>query len=287
MPYTHFGEIGDLWKHLPLCEILNEIKPSAYIDTNAAGIWHKLTHSANQQYGIEYFYNNIECSDILQDSVFYTTIESVNPKNELRYYFGSPGLALLTLRFSSNTFLFFDIESAPLQQINEYAEQLQISKKIATVQTDATAKLLELLPQYDKDTFVFIDPYNAFETTASGKTFFELFLEVISKGNPSMLWYGFNTLHQRDAIFKVINNSNIMQECNSKTCCCIEIHLHEIQKEIIPFNPGILGCGIIAAHIPHETITSINSLADELVTVYANATYNNIHNGSIKKLRVF
>lgn len=27
MPYKHAGEIGDIWKHLPICDILNIEKP--------------------------------------------------------------------------------------------------------------------------------------------------------------------------------------------------------------------------------------------------------------------
>ena len=36
MPYNHAGEIGDIWKHLPICDILTIEKPRRYIETNSA-----------------------------------------------------------------------------------------------------------------------------------------------------------------------------------------------------------------------------------------------------------
>lgn len=36
MPYSHYGEIGDVWKHLPLCFFLTEEKPTVYVESNSA-----------------------------------------------------------------------------------------------------------------------------------------------------------------------------------------------------------------------------------------------------------
>jgi hypothetical protein len=36
MPYNHAGEIGDIWKHLPICDILAIEKPRRYVETNSA-----------------------------------------------------------------------------------------------------------------------------------------------------------------------------------------------------------------------------------------------------------
>ncbi|OQB53993.1 MAG: hypothetical protein BWX97_00288 [Firmicutes bacterium ADurb.Bin146] len=36
MPYNHAGEIGDVWKHLPPCDILTIESPIRYHESNSA-----------------------------------------------------------------------------------------------------------------------------------------------------------------------------------------------------------------------------------------------------------
>ncbi|BAY49592.1 hypothetical protein SAMD00079811_72210 [Scytonema sp. HK-05] len=36
MSYKHFGRMGDIWNHIPLCEFLAIEQPSSYIEKNSA-----------------------------------------------------------------------------------------------------------------------------------------------------------------------------------------------------------------------------------------------------------
>ena len=52
MPYKHAGEIGDICKHLALCDILANKKPLRYFETNSAYSGYKLAENPKTKYGI-------------------------------------------------------------------------------------------------------------------------------------------------------------------------------------------------------------------------------------------
>jgi integrase len=91
MSYRHFGRIGDIWKHIPLCEFLAIEQPTSYIETNSAFPEYQLTGTFEQQYGVLDVEKNIKKSQIIQQSVYWksliTMLPDVSP-HDLRHRFG-------------------------------------------------------------------------------------------------------------------------------------------------------------------------------------------------------
>ncbi|NMG09846.1 hypothetical protein [Brasilonema sp. UFV-L1] len=111
MSYRHFGRIGDIWKHIPLCEFLAIEQPTSYIETNSAFPEYQLTGTFEQQYGVLHVEKNIKKSQIIQQSVYWKSLSSIfENRNGVSKYLGSPALALNILGASANKFVFFDIE---------------------------------------------------------------------------------------------------------------------------------------------------------------------------------
>jgi hypothetical protein len=52
MANIHYGNIGDVWKHLPLAEILSMEAPNTYWESHAGSSQYPLTHSAERDYGV-------------------------------------------------------------------------------------------------------------------------------------------------------------------------------------------------------------------------------------------
>src|SRR6266536_2169837 len=48
---NHFAELGDVWKHLPLAEILHVDPPRAYWETHAGSASYPLTESPSRLHG--------------------------------------------------------------------------------------------------------------------------------------------------------------------------------------------------------------------------------------------
>lgn len=51
MANTHFAEIGDVWKHLPLAEVLAIERPGRYWETHAGSALYPLTPSPQRDFG--------------------------------------------------------------------------------------------------------------------------------------------------------------------------------------------------------------------------------------------
>ena len=49
---THFAELGDVWKHLPLAEVLRVNPPLHYWETHAGSAYYALTASPSRLHGV-------------------------------------------------------------------------------------------------------------------------------------------------------------------------------------------------------------------------------------------
>jgi hypothetical protein len=113
MPYNHAGEIGDIWKHLPICEILAIEKPRRYIETNPAFPSYILPQKSQLDYGIHHLMNCIAEAPVLAESVYCKTLLSLGEK-PLKRYLGSPGLSMTFLKDIAYQFIYCDLEPEPL-----------------------------------------------------------------------------------------------------------------------------------------------------------------------------
>ena len=97
MSFKHFGNLGDIFKHIPLCEILAIEQPRRYIDTNSAYPFYDLADETEEQrYGVYHVARHINQSNLLSSSHWWQALKTSN-KHEFEKYMGSPGLALHVL----------------------------------------------------------------------------------------------------------------------------------------------------------------------------------------------
>ena len=153
--YKHFGKQPDVLKHLVLCEILQNEKPSTYVETNSACAIYQMEHTPEQQYGIYHFLERANDENGLKDSMYYKLEKSEMLKGN---YLGSPGLAMNVLK-GVNDFIFFDIEKSALDNVSSYAGQIKIHSDVRLLNMDSLNGMIDLLPTLPKSTFIHIDPY--------------------------------------------------------------------------------------------------------------------------------
>lgn len=275
MPYSHYGEIGDVWKHLPLCFFLTEEKPTVYVESNSAFPIYRLNQTDERKYGIFHLfeqagnggrYLNIENSPYLQ-------ILKKIPGNQetLQTYLGSPGLALEILKDTSQ-FIFCDIEADPLQNIMDYVEQIHLDDRIKTMQGDSIDRLWHETENMGKETFLHIDPYRIFEKNAKGRCYFDLFVRAINRGIKTMLWYGFETLEEQKEMHakmrEALGNSDI-------ELFGIDFYIEGIGDSVMEVNPGVPGCGIMIANLSRPSAQKFKQYASELEEIYQHARFQN------------
>ena len=170
MTYTHFGKQADVLKHLLLCELLRIEKPQVYVETNAACAQYALERTPEQEYGIYHF---LKKAGAAEKECMPERAEYYHPKGALRRsayyqqeseamqanrYIGSPGLAMNILGDTAR-YIFFDIESAPLENVSQYAATKGLKECITLFNRDSIEGTLELLSSLPASSFLHIDPY--------------------------------------------------------------------------------------------------------------------------------
>ena len=281
MGYSHFGKIGDIWKHLPLCEVISIERPKIYIETNSASPEHCLNKSDEQKYGVYLFIEKAVNFEPLKKSKYF---ELIYPYVIIDRYLGSPGLAINLLKDEADNLLFYDLDNDSLENIKTFSKQVEVAGKIKVFNHDSIAGVLKLLPELPKSTLIHIDPYYINEPNSDQMTYMDLFVKASEQGLKCFLWYGFLTLDDKHHQNEYIKNKLSQLENSSNYCC--ELIMKTIQKDSVLCNPGILGCGILTSNLSFGSNRIISKYADLLVDLYKGATYCDF-NGDLYKEVIF
>ena len=158
----HAGCYADVVKHIFLTRILSYMtqkdKPFLYLETHSGrGMYDIKDHYAKKtqeaQDGIVKLWPH---KDELPNefSAYLKIIESINAQNELRYYPGSPKLAIDLLRSEDRVYL---CELHP-QEIDYLKKIKTREKNIYIEETDGIAKINAIVPPKEKRALIFVDP---------------------------------------------------------------------------------------------------------------------------------
>lgn len=161
----HAGCFADVVKHLTLVIILDYLiqkdKPLFYLESHAGKGLYDLRSKQSQktgeyQQGITRLWTVREgLPDVF--SGYMQVLSDLNPDGFLRYYPGSPWLALQRLRPEDRLYL-CELHPQEFEALNSLSRS---GMRVHCSQTDGMASLKSLLPPPEKRGFVFIDP--AFE----------------------------------------------------------------------------------------------------------------------------
>lgn len=289
MTYTHFGKQADVLKHLLLCELLRIEKPRVYVETNAACAQYALEKTPEQEYGIYHFLKKAgaaekECmperaeyhhpKGALRRSAYYQQESEAMQANR---YIGSPGLAMNILGDTAR-YIFFDIESAPLENVSQYAATKGLKECITLFNRDSIEGTLELLSSLPASSFLHIDPYEIDKPGRNDRTYLDVFIEAAKAGMRCFLWYGYITLKDKRHLEELIAQS--LPEANIRNATGVELTLKMIKEDIAESNPGVLGSGVLGANLSEESNAVIQKYAAWLEEIYKDAKYKNL-DGSV------
>ena len=289
MTYTHFGKQADVLKHLLLCELLRIEKPQVYVETNAACAQYALERTPEQEYGIYHFLKRAgaaekECiperteyyhpQEALRRSFYYQQESEAMQANR---YIGSPGLAMNILGDTAR-YIFFDIESEPLENVSQYASTKELKECINLFNRDSIEGTLELLSSLPASSFLHIDPYEIDKPGRNGRTYLDVFIEAAKTGMRCFLWYGYMTLKDKRHLEELIAQS--LPEAGIRNATGVELTLKMIKEDIAESNPGVLGSGVLGANLSEESNAVIPKYAAWLEEIYKDAKYKNL-DGSV------
>lgn len=269
--YTHYGKQADVFKHLVLCEVLNNEKPTVYIDTNSACAVYQLEHTPEQDYGIYHFLRKASMDDNLNDTLYYRLESDAQQKD---CYYGSPALALKVMGEEADKYYFYDLQNKSLENVNSFAEHEHLDNRVIIRNCDSTKGVMDLLPTLPKTTFLHIDPYEIDVKGIDGHTYFDIFVQATLLGLKCLLWYGFMTLDDKLKLDKYM--SSHIQKSGLRNVIGVQLIMNNIEKDTVSCNPGILGSGLLASNLSDKSNRQLLDLSKLLVEAYKNSVYKGL-----------
>jgi Protein involved in catabolism of external DNA len=270
MPYKHAGEIGDVWKHLPLCDVLKIEAPKKYYETNSAYAEYQLEVNSQNQYGIYRVLEQVGYEP-LENSIYFKILNNIQFKRKNKYY-GSPALAMTILSNDNASFHFHDIEKEPLNDIIVFSEKLNIKNKVTTTLGDSISAFMQENYSFDNSDFIFIDPYQPFVSNDTGETFFDVFIKAYRSKAKTMLWYGYDNLNDKNNIIGKLQS--ISYEFDGASIHTFDVWLKCMKHDNCKINPGVPGCGIAVANLSKSSINKIEEYLYIIGSLYSNVNYN-------------
>ncbi|MBV9389331.1 MAG: 23S rRNA (adenine(2030)-N(6))-methyltransferase RlmJ [Chroococcidiopsidaceae cyanobacterium CP_BM_ER_R8_30] len=300
MANQHFATIGDIWKHLPLAEILTIERPSKVWESHAGSAQYPLTYSWKREYGAYHFLKHAQESLPLAQSQYNAILQHLaSTKDNKALFPGSPRLAM-SLLGDRMQYLYCDLDWESLETIKVCARELGVaSEHVETVCAEGIAVLYERLLILDVNNalsvLALLDPFDPFKHNEHGYNSIDLFRDLTARGVKAALWYGFDSLTgnesethstsragRHEQLRRVLHIQEEDDPTLSNKLWCGEIFLKEIERLQFRVNPSVLGCGFLCANLSSESVRACELLAMGLVEIYQNSRLPGGSSGTLR-----
>lgn len=270
MSYTHYGKQAEVWKHLPLCDLIAIEQPSVYVETNSAYADYELQATPEQRYGIYRFLEKA-VNHPVKESLYSRLERTASAENR---YLGSPGLAM-SIRGQESRYVFFDIDEEALRSIGKFGEKHRLNDRIELHLGNSIAGMRELLPSLPLTSFIHIDPYRIDAPDANGYTYLDVFEQASKLHLKCFLWYGYQTLQEKEALERLIKSRCRGMEGVIFSCQALTLSI--IEREKTPCEPGVLGSGLLTSNLSDAGRQKIAAAAGLLTEFYRGAKYRDFN----------
>ena len=288
MANRHFGEIGDVWKHLPLAEILAIEKPLRYWESHAGSADYELTPSPARNYGIYHYLANSNREEELAQSRYNYCLASLSSAGDTRRYPGSPFIAMSVLHETGTKFTFCDIDAESLESIERRADIFGFSESdVITRNQDGIKVLIDEIRESDSrapKTFALLDPYQPLQASRGSLTCVELFRRIATKRFGAILWYGFESPDAHKVCWDGIRRTWLAEtEAGiSGAIWAIEAVPEVIASGIYDGSGSYIGCGILCCNLSEQSYKVCRDLAMALADVYEEAILPDGRSGALR-----
>jgi 23S rRNA (adenine2030-N6)-methyltransferase len=280
MANVHYAKIGDVWKHLPLAEVLRIERPTRYWESHAGSSTYPLTRSPERDYGLFLFLERAGSSAALEGSAYRRLLYLRGRGRTLQTYPGSPRIAMELLGDAAE-FVFCDLDGQSLATIAQDARALGVpAGRVRLLHGDGVSALVDelvaLTEEEGSGTFLHVDPYRPLESGRGGESSLGLFVGAAQRGVGSMLWYGFDARDERALVL------DALRERIAVGAWYGEVSLRAEDLSEVGFDPGVLGCGVVVCNVGEEALAACSRLGEGLASAYAGAQLPNGRDGALE-----
>ncbi|STX51622.1 protein involved in catabolism of external DNA [Legionella busanensis] len=256
----HAGNFADVVKHITLCRILNYLtqkdKALFYLETHAGSGFYDLQDNKTKKTGevntgIVPLWQVSNTLPPLFDP-YIRVIESLNPDKQLRYYPGSPSLALASLRNQDRATC---LELHP-QEFHQLKTIPHFNKRVFFSNTNGITALEALLPPPERRGLIFIDP--SYEIKTEYKELANAVNKALHRFATGVycIWY---PILSRGLHAQLIEK---IQVNKPRTKLRIEFSLS------LPNEAGMTGCGLLIINPPYNLAQEMKIILEYLTKIF-------------------
>lgn len=271
MANRHFGKFADVWKHLVVDEVLDNVKPARYAETHAGSGAYAMVHDAERQYGVLGFLEDLSSSKALSTAAF-SNVTSAFVQGQPSLYPGS-ALQAMTLLGDQCAYLLCDMDPVSVDDLRAWSHRLNLSH-CEVAQRDGMAAVREWLGD-PSATVVHIDPFEPFTREEGGPSAIELAAEVADAGHTLVYWYGFDNPKQRSWAMDEIRTSTSASLWCGDFMVTSSTHKPATDGDLGEATTPGTGCGVVLANVASPLIDRCRDLAHALVEAYDGRTLPN------------
>lgn len=281
MANSHFGEIGDVWKHLVLGDVLDRLRSARYWETHAGSGTYALDRSWEREYGVFTLLREAPRAPTINTSRFLGLVRTLPPRDDgAPRYPGSPRLAMEVLGVDA-TYLFCDLDPASVSDLTRTARELDLHDLVRVERADGLATVWAaaqgLAPDAAAQTFVLIDPFDETERSVDDMDSLDLFTRLVAGRFPTALWHGYDDIAGRDTV----RARAVVRGIATHT---IDIETAFLRGETT-LHPGVGGCGMLIANVPEDVVDHVERLGRQLEACYDEALMPDATPGTLRVTR--
>lgn len=189
MANRHFGNIGDVWKHAALVEVLEREPPGWYAETHAGSGAYAVVHDGERRFGILRFLEVAPRFAVLARSR-YRAIAASYVESDRGLYPGSALLAMTVLGDASS-YLLCDLDRESITDLRRWSRELGLHN-CEVAEADGMAAVAAWLDGGARGPgLVHIDPFDPYARGTGGYSALELAARVADSGARLVYWYGY------------------------------------------------------------------------------------------------
>lgn len=253
----HFGELGDVWKHLPLAEVLRVRPPRHYWETHAGSASYPLSESESRSHGCLRFLAEAPNDPDLGDCAYLAALRS-SPG----VYPGSATLAMRELGTGAS-YVLCDVDPESASTLRDAFTGFDAR----VVEDDGVAAIAQRLMGAGvdpADVVVHIDPFEPHERAAADTlTPVELAGQTAAAGYRLFYWYGYDDPGRRGWA-----REEIADLAPGVDLWCGDALMPA--SLVYPGRSGVWGCGVVLGNFVPDEVSRCERLGRALERITAN-----------------
>lgn len=265
MANSHFGNLGDVWKHLVLAEVLEREPPRWYAETHAGSASYLLNRDPQQEFGIWRFLAAAPRSAQLARSRYYAIAGSCATASPATYP-GSPLLAM-TILGDSSAYLLCDLDPGSAADLRSWSRQLGL-RHCEVADADGMAAVAAYLARGEGDGLVHVDPFEPDAPGPSGESALECAARV-ADSSALLFWYASGQDPAPDdgvpARLRALTDAPLW--CGEVAVVTRDASARDARRAA---TPGVVG--VVLAHVRPATASACAALGQALAEAYSGAT---------------